>query len=58
MMSGTMPSCDYVEKVWGIDGCAEISVLREYGQDYHRVFNKNNLYLEVLQDPQVTTGWN
>ena len=33
LMSGTMPSRDYVEKVWGIEGCEEISVLREYAQE-------------------------
>ena len=57
MMSGTMPSSDYVEKVWGIDGCREISVLREYAQEYYSVFNKDNLNFQVVQDPQVTTSW-
>ena len=57
MMSGTMPSSDYVEKVWGIDGCREISVLREYAQEYYSVFNRDSLDFQVIQDPQVTTSW-
>ena len=57
MMSGTMPSRDYVEKVWGIDGCSEISVLRDYAQDYYSVFKKDSIDFQVIQDPQVTTRW-
>lgn len=57
MMSGTMPSRDYVEKVWGIDGCSEISVLRDYAQEYYSVFNKDSIDYQVVQDPQVTTSW-
>ncbi|HVB12793.1 MAG TPA: helicase C-terminal domain-containing protein [Nitrososphaerales archaeon] len=57
MMSGTMPSRDYVEKVWGIDGCSEISVLRDYAQEYYSVFSKDSIDFQVIQDPQVTTSW-
>ena len=57
MMSGTMPSSDYVEKVWGIEGCKEISVLRHYAKEYYSVFNKDNLDFKVIEDPQVTTSW-
>jgi DNA excision repair protein ERCC-2 len=55
MMSGTMPSTDYVEKVWGIEGCSEISVLKKYARDYYSVFSRENLEYRV--DAQVTTGW-
>lgn len=57
MMSGTMPSGDYVEKVWGIEGCKEISVLQAYSQDYYSVFKKENIQYEIIRDPQTTTEW-
>lgn len=57
MMSGTMPSSDYVEKVWGIDGCSEISVLKSYADDYYSIFRKDSHRFEFLQDQHLSTAW-
>ena len=57
MMSGTMPSRDYVEKVWGIDGCSEISVLKSYAEDYYLVFGRDGHRYEFVQDQQLSTAW-
>ncbi|MDG6998608.1 MAG: DEAD/DEAH box helicase family protein [Nitrososphaerota archaeon] len=57
MMSGTMPSSDYVEKVWGVEGCSEISVLRSYSDDYYSVFGKESHHYEFLQDQHLSTAW-
>lgn len=57
MMSGTMPSSDYVEKVWGIEGCSEISVLHDYAEDYYRVFSKDSLRFQVINDPGLASSW-
>ena len=57
MMSGTMPSADYIEKVWGIEGCTEISVLRDYSEDYYSVFSRNSLMFQVVDDPELKSSW-
>jgi DNA excision repair protein ERCC-2 len=57
MMSGTMPSSDYVKKVWGIDDCSEISVLKSYSEDYYSVFGRDSRRFEFLQDQHLTTAW-
>ena len=48
LMSGTMPSADYVEKAWGIRECVEIRTLQDYSEDYYGVFPRdarNNVFL-------------
>jgi DNA excision repair protein ERCC-2 len=55
LMSGTMPSKDYVEKVWGIGGCEEIRISKEYPEDYYSVFPRDAKSIEVISD--VTTAW-
>ncbi len=57
MMSGTMPSSDYVEKVWGIDGCSEISVLKNYAEEYYSVFSRDSHHFELVQDQHLSTAW-
>lgn len=57
LMSGTMPSSAYVEKVWGVDGCKEISVQSKYGEDYYSVFRRDSLEFKLIHDQQVSTGW-
>ncbi|MDH2901201.1 MAG: hypothetical protein PXY39_09540 [archaeon] len=57
MMSGTMPSGDYIEKVWGIEGCKEISVQIKYAEEYYSVFSKENLRFELIHDKEMTASW-
>jgi len=48
MMSGTMPSKDYIETVWGIKDCEEIKVSTQYADDYYKVFPKESKKREIL----------
>ena len=45
-----MPSSDYVEKVWGIEGCEEIRVSSDYAQDYDSVFPRESKKITIVED--------
>ena len=45
-----MPPSDYVEKVWGISGCEEIRITRDYPQDYYSVFPREAKRLVISED--------
>ncbi len=54
MMSGTMPSADYVSKVWGLEReMEEIRVERDYAEDYYSVFPRDAKRFELVDS--VTT---
>lgn len=54
MMSGTMPSADYVGRVWGLKReIEEIRVERDYAEDYYSVFPKDAKRFELVDS--VTT---
>ena len=50
LMSGTMPPADYVERVWGIPGCEEIRITRDYPDDYYSVFPREAKRLEIFEN--------
>ncbi len=56
LMSGTMPPADYVQKVWGIEGCEEIRVSKDYDEDYHSVFPRRSRKVEVIDG--VSSAYN
>ena len=54
LMSGTLPSADYIQKVWSLGENPEsINVERDYSQDYHSVFPRNARTFEF--NTSVTT---
>jgi DNA excision repair protein ERCC-2 len=53
LMSGTMPSKDRIEKVWGLDNLEDIRLLRDFGEDYFSVFPKDNRMTRI--DPSATS---
>jgi DNA excision repair protein ERCC-2 len=57
LMSGTMPTKDYVERVWGISGTTEISVLRDYNREYRKVFPEKNLVLRLTEHRSLKTNF-
>ncbi len=50
LMSGTMPPADYVEKVWGISGCEEVRITRDYPEEYYSVFPRGAKRLEIFEN--------
>jgi DNA excision repair protein ERCC-2 len=53
LMSGTMPSSEKIERVWGIESLDDVRLTRDYGSDYNSVFPQENKMIRVL--PLVST---
>jgi DNA excision repair protein ERCC-2 len=54
MMSGTLPTMEYVKRIWGITReIEEIRINRDYSEDYHSVFLREAMSFTI--DSGVTT---
>ncbi|MGI0081386.1 MAG: helicase C-terminal domain-containing protein, partial [Nitrososphaerales archaeon] len=48
LMSGTMPSRERIERVWGLENVEELRLLRDYAPDYYSVFPRENREMRLI----------